>query len=65
MPVRPLALTTLILAACIPSESPSLRSGDPAPDFTATSLHADSPASLTDFHGHGLRVHLWAPWCRP
>ena len=70
MPVRPLALTTLILAACsttrkhIPSESPSLRSGDPAPDFTATSLHDDSPASLTDYHGHVLLVNLWATWCQ-
>ena len=64
-PARPLTLATLLLAACIPSESPTLRSGDPAPDFTATSLHDGSPVSLSDYRGHALLVNLWATWCHP
>ena len=55
----------LLLAACIPSESPTLRSGDPAPDFTATSLHDGAPVSLSDYRDHVLLVNLWATWCHP
>ena len=64
-PARPLTLATLLLTACIPSESPTLRSGDPAPDFTATSLDDGSPVSLSDYRGHALLVNLWATWCHP
>ena len=60
-----LAPAALILAACIPSEPPALRGGDPAPDFTATSLHDRSPVSLSDYRGHALLVNLWATWCHP
>lgn len=65
MPARPLTLTALLLASCIPSESPTLRAGDPAPDFTATSLDDGSPVSLADYRGHVLLVNLWATWCHP
>lgn len=65
LPTRPLALTILLLTSCIPSESPSLRAGDPAPDFTATSLHDGAPVSLSDYQGHVLLVNLWATWCHP
>ena len=65
IPARSLAFTTLLLASCIPSESPSLRAGDPAPDFTATALHDGSTVSLTDYRGHVLLVNLWATWCHP
>ena len=58
-------LAALVLAACIPSESPTLRSGEPAPDFTATSLHDGSPVSLSDYRGQALLVNLWATWCHP
>lgn len=60
-----LASTTLLLVACIPSESPALRTGDPAPDFTASSLHDSTPVSLSDYRGHVLLVNLWATWCHP
>ena len=65
---RPLRLTLLFalaLAACIPSESVTLRSGDPAPSFTATSLDTGAPVSLTDYLGQTLLVNLWATWCHP
>lgn len=65
LPARAPTCVILILAACIPSESPSLRSGDPAPDFTAKSLHDSSPVSLSDYSGHVLLVNLWATWCHP
>ena len=68
LPVGPrflLVPATLLLTACIPSESPTLRSGDPAPDFTATSLDDGSPVSLSDYRGHPLLVNLWATWCHP
>ncbi len=54
-----------LLAACISGEPPTLRSGDPAPDFTATSLHDGTPVSLSDYRGHALLVNLWATWCHP
>ena len=53
------------LGACIPSESVTLRAGDPAPAFTATSLDTGSPLSLTDYLGQTLLVNLWATWCHP
>ena len=65
VPTLATLLATPVLAACIPSESPSLRSGDPAPAFTATSLHDGSPVSLSDYHDHVLLVNLWATWCHP
>ena len=58
-------LATLTLTACIPSESPTLQRGDPAPVFTATSLASGSPVSLTDYLGETLLVNLWATWCHP
>ena len=58
-------LATLTLSACIPSESPTLQRGDPAPVFTATSLASGSPVSLSDYLGETLLVNLWATWCHP
>ena len=55
----------LALTACIPSESVTLRAGDPAPAFTATSLETGSPLSLNDYLGQTLLVNLWATWCHP
>jgi len=60
-----LLLLGLALAACIPSESVTLRAGDPAPVFTASSLETGSPLSLTDYLGQTLLVNLWATWCHP
>ena len=54
-----------MLAACIPFEAPTLRRGDPAPPFTAVSLHDGSPISLADYRGNTLLVNLWATWCHP
>ena len=67
-PMRPchaLLLFALGLTACIPSEAITLRSGDPAPPFTATSLETGAPVSLTDYRGQTLLVNLWATWCHP
>ncbi len=58
------AAAALGLAAC-PSEPPTLRSGDPAPAFSATSLHDGSRIALSDYRGHVLLVNLWATWCHP
>ena len=52
-------------AACIPSEQPTLRRGDPAPVFEATSLADGSTVSLADYRGNTLIVNLWATWCHP
>lgn len=60
-----LLLFVIAPAACIPSESVTLRAGDPAPVFTAVSLETGSPTSLTDYLGHTLLVNLWATWCHP
>ena len=60
-----LAATLAMLAACVPSEGPTLRHGDPAPPFTATSLTDGSPISLPDYRGKTLLVNLWATWCPP
>ncbi len=57
--------TAAVLSSCIPSEGPTLRHGDPAPPFTATSLTDGSPVSLTDYLGKTLLVNLWATWCHP
>lgn len=50
---------------CIPSESATLRRGDPAPAFTAISLEDESRVSLSDYLGEALLVNLWATWCHP
>ena len=60
-----LAATVVALSSCIPSEGPTLRRGDPAPPFTATSLKDGSPVSLSDYLGETLLVNLWATWCHP
>ena len=60
-----LAATVAALSSCIPSEGPTLRRGDPAPPFTATSLEDGSPVSLSDYLGETLLVNLWATWCHP
>ena len=65
-PRHPLLTATLVaLSACIPSEAPTLQRGDPAPPFTATSLHDGSPVALSDYLGSTLLVNLWATWCHP
>lgn len=61
----PATLPALILTACISGDPPALRSGDPAPDFTAASLRDGTPVSLSDYRGHVLLVNLWATWCHP
>ena len=50
---------------CIPSAETTLRGGDPAPAFTATSLDDGAPVSLADYLGETLLVNLWATWCHP
>ena len=58
------ALAT-VWSGCIPSEESTLRGGDPAPSFTATSLEIGTPVSLSDYLGETLLVNLWATWCHP
>ena len=58
-------LATLALTVCIPFESPTLQRGDPAPEFTATSLANGRPVALSDYLGETLLVNLWATWCHP
>lgn len=60
-----LALSSLVLSSCLPSEAPVLRAGDPAPDFAAASLKGGRPVSLEDYRGRTLLVNLWATWCHP
>ncbi len=66
---RAVPLLTAALAlpwwGCIPSEEITLRGGDPAPAFTATSLDDGTPVSLSDYLGETLLVNLWATWCHP
>ena len=63
--LAPLLFVSLAVPACMSGEPPTLRSGDPAPDFTAASLPDGSPVSLSDYGGHALLVNLWATWCHP
>ena len=63
--LRLLPLGAFALAACMPFEAPTLRRGDPAPHFTATSLEDGSPVSLSDYVGETVLVNLWATWCHP
>jgi hypothetical protein len=40
---------------------PSLKAGDPAPDFTLPDL-AGNQHSLSDFRGKKVFISSWAPW---
>ena len=65
--IPPLLAATIAVPwwGCIPSEETTLRRGDPAPAFTATSLRDGSPVALSDYLGQTLLVNLWATWCHP
>lgn len=43
---------------------PSVRPGDPAPAFSASTLDG-APASLADFEGKVVLLNIWATWCPP
>lgn len=48
----------------IGNQSTVLRTGDPAPDFTLTTVDGDT-ISLSDYKGQGVLINFWATWCGP
>jgi cytochrome c biogenesis protein CcmG/thiol:disulfide interchange protein DsbE len=38
--------------------------GQPAPDFTLSSLDGDT-LKLSDYHGKAVLLNFWATWCEP
>lgn len=42
----------------------SLETGQPAPDFTLTTLDGKQ-VSLSDYKGQVVMVNVWASWCEP
>lgn len=47
------------------SDPPTLRKGDPAPEFSTVSLKGGRSLSLAEYRGGALLVNLWATWCGP
>jgi thiol-disulfide isomerase/thioredoxin len=43
---------------------PSVRAGQPAPDFTVAGLDGQ-PVSLSSLKGRPVMVNFWATWCQP
>jgi cytochrome c biogenesis protein CcmG/thiol:disulfide interchange protein DsbE len=48
-----------------PAAQPAMpQQGQPAPDFTLTSLDG-TPVNLSDYDGQVVLVNMWATWCPP
>ena len=60
-----LPLAVALLVACMASDAPGLRSGDPAPALAVASLDGERTVRLADYRGNVLLVNLWATWCHP
>jgi peroxiredoxin len=48
----------------MPTPRPSIKQGQPAPNFTLTSLEGQT-VNLSDYAGQVVMVNMWATWCPP
>jgi cytochrome c-type biogenesis protein len=59
-----LLLALASMSACVATERPGPRVGQPAIEYVATTLEGDS-VSLASLRGQVVLLNLWATWCVP
>jgi cytochrome c-type biogenesis protein len=59
-----LTLALAATAACVATDRPGPRVGQPAIEYVATTLEGDS-VSLASLRGQVVLLNLWATWCVP
>jgi len=61
-----LQIALAVLATTLGTMGFAVEEGDPAPDFTLPSIHANQPEiALANLKGKTVYVDFWASWCAP